>query len=122
LVLTALILICSTAITPDLSACDRAHAVDVMQLPIESANPVTCLMHGQAYLAETSLGQDLRDNERVKVVCVRSQTATAVGEIAKQPAGAWDRSRRFRLNPIRSTLAPSTATCAPDPAAMLALA
>ena len=84
--LTALILICSTTITPDLSACDRAHAVDVMQLPIESANPVTCLMHGQAYLAETSLGQDLRDNERVKVVCVRSQAATAVGEIAKQPA------------------------------------
>lgn len=84
--LTALILICSTAITPDLAACDRTNAVDVMWVPVESASPVTCFMHGQAYLAETTLGRDLVGNERVKVVCVRSQTATAIGTTSRQPA------------------------------------
>ncbi|HEY6256163.1 MAG TPA: hypothetical protein VIY51_10260 [Xanthobacteraceae bacterium] len=84
--LTALILICSTAITPDLVACDRTNAVDVMWVPVESASPVTCFMHGQAYLAETTLGRDLAGNERVKVVCVRSQTATAIGTTSRQPA------------------------------------
>jgi hypothetical protein len=84
--LTALILICSTAITPDLAACDRANAVDVMRVPVEFGNPATCFMHGEAYLAETTLGRDLADNERVKVVCVRSQTAAAIGTTVRQPA------------------------------------
>jgi hypothetical protein len=44
-------------------------------VPESFANPVTCFMHGQAYLAETSLGRDLTENERVKVVCVRSASA-----------------------------------------------
>lgn len=83
--LTALILICSTAITPDLAACTHANAVNVMRVPTEFGNPATCFMHGQAYLAETSLGRDLADNERVKVMCVRSQT-TAVGVAPRQPA------------------------------------
>jgi len=30
-----------------------------------------CAMRGQALLAETSIGQELADNERVKVMCVR---------------------------------------------------
>jgi hypothetical protein len=85
LMLTALILICSTAITPDLAACDRANAVDVMRVPVEFGNPVTCFMHGEAYLAETTLGRDLADNERVKIVCVRSQTAAAIGTTVRQP-------------------------------------
>jgi hypothetical protein len=34
-------------------------------------------MHGQAYLAQTSIGQELGINDWVKVVCVRSETADA---------------------------------------------
>jgi len=57
--LTALVLICSLAATPDLSDCTRANATAVMRLPAEFASPVTCLMHGQAYLVQTSIGEEL---------------------------------------------------------------
>jgi len=73
--LTALILICSIQTTPDIRACTRDNAVDAMRVPELFANPVTCFMHGQAYLAETSLGRDLTENERVKVMCIRTATA-----------------------------------------------
>ena len=33
------------------------------------ASPVTCLMHGQAYLANSALGRDLNQGETVKVIC-----------------------------------------------------
>ena len=75
--LTALILICSVAATPDTRDCTRDSATAVMRVPAEFANPVTCLMHGQAYLAQTSVGQELGDDERVKVVCARSETIDA---------------------------------------------
>jgi hypothetical protein len=57
--LTALVLICSIAVTPDLRG-----------------NPASCLMHGQAYMANTS-GQELGDKERVKIVCARIETIDA---------------------------------------------
>ncbi len=76
--LTALVLICSLASTPDLRACTRDNAVDAMAVPESFANPVTCLMHSQAYIAETSLGRDLTESERVKVVCVRSASLPTV--------------------------------------------
>lgn len=66
---TAIILVCSIVITPELSDCNRNNAVQVLQLP-EAANPVMCMLHGQAYLAGTVLGRELRTDERVKVVCV----------------------------------------------------
>ena len=75
--LTALVLICSTAITPDLRDCTRANATAVVLVPVQSGNPATCIMHGQAYLAQTSIGQELGINDRVKVVCVRSETVDA---------------------------------------------
>jgi hypothetical protein len=75
--LTALILICSTAITPDLRDCTRDNATAVMLLPVQSGNPATCFMHGQAYLAQTSIGEGLGANDRVKIVCVRSETVDA---------------------------------------------
>jgi hypothetical protein len=31
-------------------------------------------MHGQAYLAQSSLGQELGENERVKIICAKSNT------------------------------------------------
>ena len=77
IMLTALVLICSVAVTPDLRDCTRDNAAAVMRVPAEFGNPATCFMHGQAYLAETSIGQELGDNDRVKVVCARSETVDA---------------------------------------------
>ncbi len=73
--LTAMILICSLAATPDLRDCSRTNAIDVMWVPETFGNPVTCFMHGQAYLAGTDLGRNLTDKERVKVVCVSKDAA-----------------------------------------------
>ncbi len=73
--LTALILVCSLAVTPDLATCSQQNAVDVMYAAVQSENPVMCFLHGQAYLAGTTLGRELAENERVKVVCVRQKTS-----------------------------------------------
>jgi hypothetical protein len=83
LVLTALILVCSIAATPDLSACDKSNAVHTLRVPVEFANPATCFMHGQAYLAQTSIGQDVSADERIKVVCVHS-APRSTAEIKQQ--------------------------------------
>jgi hypothetical protein len=75
--LAALVLICSVAITPDLRDCTRANATAVMRVPADFGNPATCFLHGQAYLAQTSIGQELGEDERVKVVCSRSDLIDA---------------------------------------------
>ncbi len=75
--LTALVLICSVAVTPDLGECTRNSATAVMRVPAEFGNPSTCFMHAQTYLAQTSFGQDLGPNHRVKIICVRSETVAA---------------------------------------------
>jgi hypothetical protein len=72
--LTALVLVCSVAATPDLRDCTRDNATVVMGVPGDFGNPATCFMHGQAYLAETLIGRELGENERVKVVCARKKT------------------------------------------------
>jgi hypothetical protein len=74
--LTALILICSLQTTPDIQSCNRENAVDAMMVPESFASPATCFMRGQAYLADTSLGRDLTGNEQVKVMCVRTASAS----------------------------------------------
>ena len=75
IMLTVLVLVCSVSVTPDyLRNCDRNNAVQVMQLPEQIASPSMCAMRGQAYLAGTTLGQELAENERVKVLCIRSGT------------------------------------------------
>jgi hypothetical protein len=71
--LTALILICSLASGSDVGACTEDNALEVLRSPETFASPVACLMHGQAYLANTALGRDLENNEAVKVICVRSR-------------------------------------------------
>jgi hypothetical protein len=48
-----------------------------MLVPVQSGNPATCFMHGQAYVAQTSIGQELGMDDRLKVVCVRSETVDA---------------------------------------------
>jgi hypothetical protein len=70
--LTALILVCSLATTSDLGDCTRDNALDVVQVPASFASPATCFMHGQAYVADTSIGRDLAPNEAIKVICVRN--------------------------------------------------
>lgn len=75
--LTALVLICSISVTPDLRDCTRDNALDVMRVPAEFASPATCFLNGQTYLAETSIAQDLRDTDRIKIVCARTQSLAA---------------------------------------------
>jgi hypothetical protein len=82
-VLTALILVCSLATTPDLAACTQNNAVHTMYVPEEFGNPMTCFMHGEAFLAGTSIGQDLAEDERVKVVCVRAKKTASMGSPAQ---------------------------------------
>ena len=82
--LTALILVCSIAVTPDVRDCDAANARIVMRVPEAYANPVTCAMHGQAYLAETAVGRALSKSDRVKVVCMQAKEADEA--IARLPA------------------------------------
>ncbi|HEY7663472.1 MAG TPA: hypothetical protein VH934_10165 [Xanthobacteraceae bacterium] len=69
--LTALILVCSLAAVRDLSDCTRDNAIDVLKVPAAFASPAACFMHGQAYVADSSIGRDLAPNEAIKVVCVR---------------------------------------------------
>jgi hypothetical protein len=73
--LTALILVCSLTSVPDLGACNEHNAVQVVRDPEQFASPVTCFMHGQAYLAQTAIGQDLAEKEVVKVICAPSRAA-----------------------------------------------
>jgi hypothetical protein len=77
LLLTAMILICSLANTPNVADCSRNNAIDIVWVPEAFSNPVTCFMHGQAYIAGTSIGQNLTNDERVRVLCVRRQEAAS---------------------------------------------
>jgi hypothetical protein len=72
--LTALLLICSVEVTPDLRDCTRDNATAVMRVPGEFGHPSTCLMQAQAFLAGTSIGKEFGDNDRVKVICARTET------------------------------------------------
>jgi hypothetical protein len=76
-VLTALMLICSIAETPDLADCTYRNAATLMRVPAEFASPTTCFMQAQAYLASTPTGRELTPDERVKIVCVRSEILSA---------------------------------------------
>ena len=73
--LTALVLICSMATMPDLQACSDENAQSVIRVPTGDGTPIACLLHGQAYLAQTEIGQELAADERVKVVCAPSRRA-----------------------------------------------
>jgi len=73
--LTALILICSLASGADVGACTEENALQVLRSPETFASPVACLMHGQAYLANSAMGRDLNEGETVKVICKRNRVA-----------------------------------------------
>ena len=75
--LTALVLICSVTAAADPQDCTRSNANTVMRVPAEFKNPATCFMHAQAYFAGSSIGRDLDADERVTIVCVRTETVAA---------------------------------------------
>jgi hypothetical protein len=75
--LVALILICSTSFVSDIGYCAPKNARLVMRVPVEFANPITCFTHAQAYVAETSLGQELDGKDLVKIICVRHDEASS---------------------------------------------
>ena len=81
--LTALILVCPLTVTPDLRACTSEKATIVTRVPDEFGNPVTYLINGQAYIAETSIGQNLAGDDRIKIICGRSET---IDESTQRPA------------------------------------
>lgn len=68
---TTLVLICSLTITPDLRDCNRNNAIEVVQVPEQYSMPASCFLYGQAYVAGTSIGEHLAENESVKVLCVK---------------------------------------------------
>ena len=74
--LTALVLICSTAVAAEAQDCTRNNAYTVMRVPAEFGNPAHCFMQAQAYLAGSAIGRDLDATDRVRIVCVRSETIT----------------------------------------------
>jgi hypothetical protein len=75
--LTALVLVCSLAATPDLRSCDETNAVDVMRVPDQYGSPAACFMEGQAYIAQTTIGRSLAADDRLKVVCAPSKKLAA---------------------------------------------
>jgi hypothetical protein len=70
--LSALVLVCSLVATPDIRFCTRENAIAVVVMPERFSNPATCALRSQAYLAETALGAELGNGERVKVICFRA--------------------------------------------------
>jgi hypothetical protein len=76
--LTALILVCSLAVTPDLADCNHKNALDVLRTAEEFTNPAQCAMRGQAYLAQTAIGRRLTKDEAIKIVCTPTATADQV--------------------------------------------
>jgi hypothetical protein len=72
-----LILICSLSSVSDAATCTEQNAVEVLRSPEMFANPVACLMHGQAYLANSAIGRELNEGETVKVICKRNRMVAA---------------------------------------------
>jgi hypothetical protein len=95
--LTALVLICSILVTPDLRDCDESNARVVMLVPEVFASPVTCAMHAQAYVAETAIGRNLAHSDRIKVVCrPRRPTDPPVAERLQEQSNGEDPRHRKR--------------------------
>ena len=94
MLLTALILICSLAtISND---CTRDNALDVVYVPATFDSPAACMMRAQVYVANSSIGRDLPQNEAFKVICVRESTESTKPRAA-QGAGRANLAAPFRV-------------------------
>jgi hypothetical protein len=80
--LTAIVLVCSIAVTPDLRDCDQTNARIVMHTPEEYGSAAACAKSGQTYLAGTAMGQALVPTDRIKVVCARVKATENAAETA----------------------------------------
>lgn len=78
--LTAMVLICSVANTPNIADCSRAPSMSFGYLSCSRTRSRASCM-GRPYVAGSAVGRDLTENERVKVVCLRKQVAVG-GEAA----------------------------------------
>jgi len=76
-VFSVLILVCAAALARQECRIETARAV--IQGP-DANNEVMCAFHGQAYLAGTQIGRDLRPGqEYVKVLCRRTTIGPSIG-------------------------------------------
>ena len=83
--LTALVLVCSIATTPNLRDCDTNNARAVMRVPEAYTSPAACAMQGQAHVAETAIGRSLGSNDRVKVVrMLQSEAEEALANLGNR--------------------------------------
>lgn len=82
--LTAIILVCSIATTPNLADCNADTARIVMRNPEGYASPAACAMQGQAEIAETAIGRYLKDTDRVKIVCMPDFKAAKIQDTLPQ--------------------------------------
>ena len=89
-----MVLICSVLATPDLRNCDETNARAVMLVPEEFASPITCAMHGQAYVAGTAIGRSLAESDRIKVVCRPQQPSEP--PVAERDGDQRDQARDQR--------------------------
>jgi hypothetical protein len=85
--LTALILVCSLATVSN--DCTRDNALDVVYVPATFGSPAACMMRAQDYVANSSIGRDLPENEAFKVICVRG----AVNRVEKADSGPSNSAR-----------------------------
>lgn len=67
--LTAIVLICAITDTSTVADCDRASARDVLVVPSNFVSDAACFFGGQAYLANSELGNFDRSRYAAKVVC-----------------------------------------------------
>jgi hypothetical protein len=80
---TALVLVCSLSVTPELASCNLKTALDVMRVPEEFGSPVACAMQDQAYLAQTAIGRNLIQTQlaglylKTKLSSIRSQPSVS---------------------------------------------
>ena len=70
--LSAFVLVCSLAATPNLQDCNRETAIGVLKVPETFLSPSTCFLHASAYIAETPMGQRLGPDEAIKIECLRT--------------------------------------------------
>ena len=68
-----------------------------MLVPEAFASPITCAMHGQAYIAETAIGRQLAESDRIKVICrPHAPTEPPIAERALEPSQDVGRRKRRR--------------------------
>jgi hypothetical protein len=85
--LKALILVCSLATVSN--DCTRDNALDVVYVPATFGSPAACMMRAQAYVANSSIGRDLPENEAFKVVCLRG----SINRVDRADSGPKNRAR-----------------------------